>query len=130
MHSRLLVTTRRAQTSSEARWRVYSGLRDGGFLVDPKVRWSGGVADWFVIGGRFTGELAEIGPHEYLARDHGAKLGYEDDALLLTSDLYEEYLEQYEEWSNVDREYVDLEGEELDRSFISRKWLVVVDYHY
>lgn len=129
MHNRLLVTTHRARTSTEARWRVYNGLRDGGFLVDQNKRWSGGIADYFLIGGRFTGVLAEIGPHERLARDHGAKLGYEDDALLLTDDLYDEFLEQYEEWSKADTEYVDLEYEELDRSFIGRKWLVIVDYH-
>ena len=115
MHYRLLVTTGPAASSLAARRQVSDGLYKQGFIENPAVRWSGGIADWFVIGGRFSGCLA--------------RFGTADDAMLLTSALYDRFLAQYEGFT-VDGEYVDLEGEQLSREFIGRKWLVVVDYHH
>ena len=44
-----------AASSLAARRQVSDGLYKQGFIENPAVRWSGGIADWFVIGGRFSG---------------------------------------------------------------------------
>ena len=78
MHYRLLVTTGPAASSLAARRQVTDGLYKQGFIESPDARWSGGIADWFVIGGRCSGCLAGFGT--------------EDDAMLLTSALYDRFL--------------------------------------
>jgi hypothetical protein len=69
MHFRFLVTVNRdrvqptlfytqehVDTSAEARRYVYGYLLTHGFAE--AGRWSRGLADWFVIGGRWSGELS------------------------------------------------------------------------
>jgi hypothetical protein len=58
MHFRFLVTCDRdwADTSQEARDHVVDTLLEEGFCG--QGRWGGGFADWFVIGGRWSGELS------------------------------------------------------------------------
>ena len=128
MHFRLLVTTGNARSSLQAREQVYAGLLAQGFLINPDLRWSGGIADWFLIGGRFSGDLAGISDAAWQSRDRGARLGAEDDAMLVTDALYDRFLAPNEEWSD-EQSCIDLEYERLSRAFIGRKWLVVVDYH-
>jgi hypothetical protein len=57
MHCRFLVTfnTDEAETSEGARIQVTDFLQSNGFVGEG--RWSAGLADWFVIGGRWSGEL-------------------------------------------------------------------------
>ena len=133
MHYRMLVTiaTERGETSLQARHRVFDLL-----IEDPSFCGEGGrfgcpVADWFVIGGRWSGCLAQAvmpaayrdrlaasfpalagggyseadaKPHAHaldaLWHEYGGtgpspfnrsgyeQLGYDDDAVLLTPDLY------------------------------------------
>lgn len=129
MHYRLLVTTRQAGSSFEVRRHVSAWLSRNGLLIDPDTRWSGGIADWYVIGGRWTGDLSGISDAEWRDRYRGFPLGYEDDAQLVTEALYDRFLAEYEndvaDWSS----FVDLEDEPVTRAFIGRKWLVVIDYH-
>ena len=58
MHVRFLVTFNKddAATSEEAREHVYDTLLAKALPIR-KGRWNGGLADWFVIGGRWSGEL-------------------------------------------------------------------------
>jgi hypothetical protein len=58
MHARFLVTFNQdtAATSKAARWHVYTTLVAEGF-DNQAGRWSSGLADWCVIGGRWSGEL-------------------------------------------------------------------------
>jgi hypothetical protein len=58
MHFRFLVTCERdkAETSAEARDYVHETLLEEGFCG--AGRWGGGISDWFVIGGRWSGELS------------------------------------------------------------------------
>jgi hypothetical protein len=60
MHVRFLVTfdKDRAATSQAARQYVFTALHDEGFCA--AGRWSTGMADWFVIGGRWSGELSRL----------------------------------------------------------------------
>lgn len=57
MHVRFLVTfdKDKADTSLEARSYVTDYLQESGFAA--QGRWGCGLADWFVIGGRWSGEL-------------------------------------------------------------------------
>jgi hypothetical protein len=58
MHYRFLVTFNKdeAETSEDARSYVTDYLHEHGFAGEG--RWGGGLADWFVIGGRWSGELS------------------------------------------------------------------------
>jgi len=58
MHYRFFVTFNKdhAATSQDARDHVWQTLTNEGFCGEG--RWAGGVADWFVIGGRWSGELS------------------------------------------------------------------------
>ncbi len=60
MHSRLLVTCNKdhAGTSQEAREYVYDALLNDSSFVGDGGRFGAPVADWFVIGGRWSGELS------------------------------------------------------------------------
>ena len=181
MHFRFLVTCSRdeAQTSAEARGHVNSFLEEEGFCS--QGRWGGGMADWFVIGGRWSGELSRhswarevTGQIAQMEKQHGVQVwgafygdpekervqkelaariqqlwdaeapdafkgipyqrdtyqnnGYEDDAMLLTRELYDALLKQYEGQEDSDY-HADLEYEAVSQEMIGKKWLVVVDYH-
>jgi hypothetical protein len=181
MHYRFLVTCEReaAETSEEARAHVREMLLEEGFCSEG--RWGGGMADWFVIGGRWSGALSRHAwAHEITAqmealerendvqvwgacygdgdtqrlqqelaarfqavwdtqapaayqgipfqRDTYQENGYADDAMVLTQELYDALLKEYE--GQEESEYhADLEYEPVSLAMIGTKWLVVVDYH-
>ncbi len=182
MHYRLLVTFNKDQaaTSEEAREHVFETLHDEGFCGE-SGRWRSCVADWFVVGGRWSGFLSRltwakefdhvvttteadydihiwgawyhdkakqqlqhklakrfqrfwdsIAPTSYKGipyqRDTYKADGYEDDAMLLTRELYESVLKEYEGMKESEY-HADLDYDEVAPSLIGRKWLVVVDYH-
>lgn len=178
MHFLMLVTTSLPDgaTSEQARWTVADALLNDDSFCGSGGRFGSPLCDWFVIGGRWTGILAQtmIGERyqtslttrfpallddwqpELLVEQHGAELdalwaacggtaaspytrtsyqelGYEDDAMLLTKQLYERYLAKYQGCELVKDaghcEYIDLDGEPLAPDFCGEKWLVVVDYH-
>jgi hypothetical protein len=181
MHYRFFVTCEQgaAETSDEARKYVQDTLFEEGF--SSQGRWGGGMADWFVIGGRWSGELSRASwakditiqmdalerehavqvwgafygstektriQHELAARfqrlwdqhapdaykgipiqrDTYQETGYEDDAMLLSQELYGALLKEYEGQEESDH-HADLEYEAVSPAMIGKKWLVVVDYH-
>lgn len=58
-----------------------------------------------------------------------ASLGYHDDAMPLTRELYDALLAQHEGLSEDREHYCDLDYEDVTPDFIGQKWLIVVDYH-
>jgi hypothetical protein len=138
------------------------------------------MADWFVIGGRWSGELSryswakditgqmraiekkqnvsvgafygdeakkklqaelltqftqmwqEAAPLQYkdipYQRDTYKEDGYEDDAMILTQDIYDDLLEEFE-GSEDSEEHADLDFEAVSPDMVGRKWIVVVDYY-
>jgi hypothetical protein len=181
MHHRFLVTLNKdeAESSQEARELVNDTLVVEGFMTCG--RWAYGPADWFVIGGRWSGELsraswarelttrmqameAEKGvqvwgawygdpekqkvqkdlertfqalwkaeaPVPYLDipvnRDTYREYGYEDDAMILTQELYDTLLRPYE-GSQDSEHHVDFNDDPVSLAMIGTKWIVVVDYH-
>jgi hypothetical protein len=180
MHHRLLITFSKehAATSQDARDYAYETLDEQGFCADG--RW-GGLADWYVIGGRWSGllsrhswaqrieteiEAAErendiqicgtfysdpamqqlqrtlaamadrlwdiAAPPEYKGipyqRDSYKQDGYEDDAMLLSQELYDALLQEHEgsEWND---DHVDLDYRAVSADMVGSSWLVVGDYH-
>ena len=61
--------------------------------------------------------------------------GYDDDAMVVTKELYNYYLKEYEGLAfKIDKEseslqFVDLNGKKVDSSYIGGKWLLIGDYH-
>jgi hypothetical protein len=178
MHYRMLITLAviGGESSLDARTRAYDHLLSEPGFAGESSRFNSPIADWFVIGGRWSGFLSEtsigeayrarlkerfpqvtgafyfskdVEPHreaiDALWRECGGQgtapfyrcpyddLGQVDDALILDQTLYDALLIDYAGASEY-REgghcyYADLDGEPLGPSFISRKWLIVIDYH-
>jgi hypothetical protein len=69
-----------------------------------------------------------------ITRSSYEEYGYDDDALPVDQTLYDHFLKRHEGQSGTPPEsteghVVDLDDDEIDASFIGRKWLIVVDYH-
>ena len=178
MHHLMLVTLELPNGASDkARDSAYDSLMDDDSFVGEGGRFGCPLADWFVIGGRWSGMLREaiLGqPYKdaleqefpeftkgyfpsSLVEQHKAGLdqlwqrlggtgmhplsrsGYDhygaaDDAMLVDAILYERLLKPYAgsaENLGDDKlpDFADLDRDEVDETFIGRKWLVVVDYH-
>jgi hypothetical protein len=182
MHYRFLVTFNKhhAVTSHQARRYANDYLTREGFCAS-EGRWVYGMADWFVIGGRWSGELSRYSwaralyermdaiekekgvqvwgafygdtekqktqkeletqfaemwrkeaPKAYqdipVNRVTYQELGYEDDAMILTQELYDGLLKEYN--GESDSEYhSDLNYDKVSPKMIGKKWIVIVDYH-
>jgi hypothetical protein len=177
MHYRFLVTfeSGAAKNSTQARRYAAETLDVQGFAGDYAM------ADWFVIGGRWSGTLSRHSwakviteQMDALEREHDVQVwgayygdeekqreqrelaerfqamwnaaapfafrgipiqrdtyklyGYEDDAMLLSEGLYNALLTEYAGQQRSEYQ-VDLDGEDVSREMVGRKWLVVVDYH-
>lgn len=182
MHTRFLLTfnKEKAETSEEARAVAITYLCENGF-VETQTRWGYGLGDWFVVGGRWSGELSrfswgtdlynemdaledkhgvrvqgtfygkkemqtkqaelevelnrlwrERAPQQYqdipIKRDTYLMHGYEDDAMLLTKELYDGLLKAFEGSADSDI-FADIEYDDMNRDAIGKKWVVVIDYH-
>jgi hypothetical protein len=81
---------------------------------------------------QFQEQWDSLAPAAYVGipyiRDTYKEDGYADDAMLLTQELYDALLKEYE--GHDESEYhADLEYEPVLPAMIGKKWLVVVDYH-
>jgi hypothetical protein len=179
MHHLMLVTLSLPKDGSSDEARDYAHEQ---LLLDDSFCGEGGrfgcpLADWFVLGGRWSGILREkllgqpyqdalklefpdltngffpsdllqlhkagldqfwhrfggTGSHPLTRRgyDH---FGSEDDAMIVDHLLYDHFLKPHAgSEKNIGgddpTDFADLDGDEVDESFIGRKWLVVVDYH-
>lgn len=202
MHYRLLVTidadTDKCKDSESARRLVFDRLAADPSFVGQGGRFGSPCADWFVIGGRWSGFLSEITwakevvaeiekmeseierpdgvrvfargqsggppdmvaareelqrkaeaayaeavPDEYhdkglkYARDTYQQYGYEDDAVIVTTPIYDALLAEYEGFdlvrdTELDRipRFVDWSWDGVGPDFVGKKWLVVVDAHF
>jgi hypothetical protein len=62
-------------------------------------------------------------------RDASRALGYEDDAMVVTQELYDAFLKSFENTVPSTDHFVDFDDDVVSPAFIGSKWLVVVDYH-
>ncbi|HWB10544.1 MAG TPA: hypothetical protein VG826_15045 [Pirellulales bacterium] len=159
MHNRLLLTLDAPADagSEQVREDAFDRLMDDNSFCGEGGRFGGPICDWFVIGGRWSGLLTETtigdayrtaaGNEQGAALDavwsrHGGagpsptnrdsyeQLGYVDDAMIVSEALYNALLAENEGIDTDCQHFADLDGEEVSRGFIGRKWLVVVDYHH
>jgi hypothetical protein len=192
MHYRFLVTfeSGTAKNSTQARRYAAQTLDAQGFVcpdeygdrgVSTDDRWDDCMADWYVVGGRWSGELSRhswakliSAEMDALEREHDVQVwgafygdeekqreqrelaerfqamwnaaapfafrgipiqrntyklyGYEDDAMLLTEELYNALLREYAGQQRSEY-HIDLDGDDVSREMVGHKWLVVVDYH-
>ena len=61
-------------------------------------------------------------------RDTYQRDGYDDDAMMVTQELYDALLKEYEGQGNSEY-HADLDDEPIAPAMIGNKWVVVVDYH-
>ncbi len=78
-------------------------------------------------------EFGGSGPSS-LNRDAYRHLGYDDDAMPLARTLYDKFLVAHAgalsgHGGDGACEFIDLDDEAVDETFIGRKWIAVVDYH-
>ena len=78
-------------------------------------------------------EFGGTGPSSH-NRDAYRSLGYDDDAMPLARTLYDRLLAKYQGESSHKEDrlhcsFIDLDDEDVDETFIGRKWIAVVDYH-
>ena len=128
------VSEAHAESSAAARQAVVEYLEEEEFGI-MESRWSGGWCDGFVVGGRYTCHLLTPDDEEPPKGKWPCptRLGNEEDAQLVTAELYERHLKPfegaYEEYDEDGIGFVDVNNDEVNPDFIGRKWLVVVDYH-
>lgn len=140
MHSRMLATINidDADESSKARHLIYDRLLAEGF-TEGGGHWPEGACDWFVIGGRWSGDLNDPVTQKMLEsvegeRDSYNEYGYEDDAKIVTDEIWERLFRSYYEGSAAEK-YADIwdandNAPVTDKeSLVGKKWVVVVDYH-
>jgi len=70
-----------------------------------------------------------------VTRSTYASYGCEDDAMLVDQALFDHFLKPLAGKATCNegefhQRFADLDGEDVAESFIGRKWLVVVDYHF
>ena len=180
MHHLMLVTLSlpTGGSSDETRRSSFSRLiDDDSFVGEGGGRFGSPLADWFVLGGRWSGMLQEtllgqryqdalkqefpdltngyfpssileqhkagldqlwhrfggVGSHP-LTRSGYDQLGAHDDAMLVDQFLYDHFLKPHAGTDSMigdDKlaDFADLDFDEVNESFIGRKWLVVVDDH-
>ncbi|HWB12757.1 MAG TPA: hypothetical protein VG826_26260 [Pirellulales bacterium] len=173
MHNRLLVTLDAPADagSEQVRKDVFNRLMQDNSFCGEGGRFGSPLCDWFLIGGRWSGLLADTliggefnakaralpgmdtqfipqsivennaseldtiwhslggtGPNPY-SRSSYLQHGYADDAMVISEALYDILLAANEGCDNDGEGFADLDGDEVNRDFVGRKWLVVVDYH-
>lgn len=92
------------------------------------------LTDYLIVGGSFTSLLpGNVPATESTFRE---VCGQEQDAKVLTKELYQEFLSRYEGKSHhkpndTEREFyfTDLDGEPVSQEFIGNKWIVICDTH-
>ncbi len=130
-HNLLLVTlTPTGNTSAEVREQVASILEAdpsfvGGGVPDGGYFFASPVADYFLIGGAWSGHLTG----EEFEQSWDLDSDRDCDAMLVTQELYEHHLKEFEGHAAYDTDFVDLDYEEVSPDFIGRKFVTVVDFH-
>lgn len=130
-HLLLVSATNPGTTSLDIRRHVYDRLMEDSSFIggwDDSMLFYTPVADYFSVGGAWSGYLVDED------RESLEDYGEDDDAQLITTDLYAKFLTDYvglwiKRSEEEGPEFVDLDSEMVSETFIGRKWLVVVSWH-
>jgi hypothetical protein len=128
----MLVTAdrRTGETSLHARKRIYEALLIDSTFVGDVGRFGSPLADWFVIGGRWSGHLLDM--QQAPRPDASEEFGAEADAIILTQQHFDRFLAGFQDYIHLEGShchFLDLDGDACNPSFVDRKWITVVDYH-
>lgn len=129
MHILYFVKITDAENSQEAREKATQVLDDNNFASDSNGFFGNSKADWYVVGGRWSGILSGNNDQQ---RDNYAPLGHEDDAMKITPELLKTLKAEY-----GDSEIFLVDEDSEDESIINHlditecegDWIVVIDYH-
>ena len=130
MHHFYLVKIK-AENANDAIAEATTALDDNNFASDSNGFFGSSKADWYVVGGRWSGVLANVSDGEREKRDSYKQNGYPDDAQPLTAELVKYLLrEDYRTVEVFDPE----EQEELTVDDYAEQdepgtYLVAIDYH-
>jgi len=121
------------KTSQQAREHATNILDANNFASDSNGFYGNSKADWYVVGGRWSGLLSKKQDEE---RDGYQELGYDDDAVQITPELLAQL--KAEDYGDVEVAVIEEGGIEhestinqliLDGDDYSNQWLVTIDYH-
>jgi len=121
MHYRLLVLINKenAKTSKEARMYVFDRLSEEGFAGEP-TRFRYPVADSFVIGGRWSGELTKTKLNEEKLKEFEKKLEDVKDKEQAEK-LFKECFPELKETTPCWREEYKIDGYEDDAEIVTEE---------
>ncbi len=142
MHQIFFVTVSKGQAKT-----VKQAIREAANILDNNSFsgeggfYAGCKADWYVIGGRYSGsfQMAEAGKDMKDEKAWDEIKGKEVDAVEFTKKLHKQLIKYikdstYYEVDDVelfdDDEYEEYKLATDDLSHLYGKWIVVVDYHY
>jgi len=132
------------KTSQEARNAAIENLNENNFADCDSGYFGSSKADWFVIGGRWSGILTEaLGEKpspdrsmRYAKKDQCKSNGYKDDAIKLDKKLLEAIQNKKNKYKYIRtcEVFLSQKVEETKIANLTEKdlgsWLVVVDYHF
>lgn len=124
--------------SQDARESAESLLTENGFCGDGYFNC--GKADWFVVGGRWSGYLKDWEQKDYVNRNAYDTQGHDDDAQICTQSIIDnmekgnafkksELTDSVIEYFDPDNFETGELSKELMQEWIDKKWLVMIDYH-
>jgi hypothetical protein len=147
MHFRLFVLTNKenAKTSEEARSYVYNELENDNSFVGEGGRFNSPIADWFVIGGRWSGALTQLfldqdKLKEFWKEFEEKQLGWtnltdkkEEDQQKKGKELFMQYFPNFKGeipvWRDSSHKYIH-EGSEDDAQIVTKKLWEVLNKEY
>ena len=147
MHYRLYVLTNKenAKTSQEARDYVYNQLDNDKSFCGEGGRFSCPIADWFVIGGRWSGALTQLlldqdKLKEFWEEFEKQKLGWtnltdkkEEDQQRKSQELFMQYFPKFKGeipvWRDSSHKYIH-EGSEDDAQIVTKKLWEALEKEY
>lgn len=108
---------------------AYSDLVDGGFAS--QSIYNNAIADWFVIGGRWSGLFTELlTGEEQPNRDAYENEGYPDDSIILTEELYKKIRERFRELTFIQEGWLPEEAKNtVNLKDHIGKAITIIDYH-
>ncbi len=130
MHHFYLVKVK-AENADDAIAEATSALDGNNFASDSNGFFGSSKADWYVVGGRWSGVLAGVNDEEREKRDCYKQGGFPDDAQPLTAELIKRL--KSEDYGTVEvfdpEEQEELTVDDLSEQDEPGTYLVAIDYH-
>ena len=133
MHSLyfVILDNKGIEDSSHAKDKVLQILEKEKFC-DCDAFFQSGKADWFLIGGRWTGILDSVlNKKQEETKPSNNFKGSENEAKILDKKLFRALKKKFQEVEIFDVEQrTELTFKSLEKEYALGRWIVVIDYHY